>query len=221
MAHQIFSAIILDCETGGLNPNIEATCSVSLTSISLLDGTEISKYTSFIKPYGNLQYHQKAMDFTGITMVQLMKGKDVKQVVADLIEEFKKAHIAKGAVKPVLVGHNIGFDIGFIQKMFDFCKADYSKLLSCNLDGYGHYVPQSFDTMWLSRMKYNIDLAMQKYTLTACCEKNGIALTDAHDAANDVLSTKEMFLLYMNQLRNNSEGSAAVKKERKRDYWKI
>lgn len=225
MSHKIQSVIALDCETGGLNCIKNAMCSVAVSSFSLFDGTEISRYETFIQPYSDLTYDDAAMKYTGITFAQLHSGLPIKEAVKELCNQFEIANTAKTHTKkPILLGHNIGFDIGFIMKAFNFCKVDISKYLSCTMDGNGNMIPSYFDTMWLSRMKWGGDESMTKYNLGVCCEKGGVALTDAHNAMNDVVSTKELFISFMNGLRSSGgivgPGEQLIK-NRPRKYFQI
>ncbi len=221
MAHQIHTIAILDSETGGLIPTKNPMCSIGISSFSCLDGSDIGNYHSLIQPYANLVYEDKAMAYHGIKYGELLKGKSIKQVVADLCEEFIKANLQRGrTTKPILAGHNIGFDIGMLQYAFTHCKVDISKFLSCYTDGFGNQVPHSIDTRWLSTMKYGGDMSMDNYKLSYCCEKNGISLSDAHNAANDVASTKQMLILYMNQLRSNIAGEG-IERKRIREHFKL
>jgi DNA polymerase III alpha subunit (gram-positive type) len=225
--HKIQSVVTNDVETGGLNPTKNPMCSIALSSFSLADGKQISKYSTFIKPYANLTYEDAAMKYNGITYAQLNAGKDIKTVVKDLCEEFEKANTARTHTKkPVLMGHNDGFDLGFILFAFDYCKVDISKYLHCNMNHKGEMVPFVYDTMWLSRMTWGADEAMSKYNLTACCEKAGVSLTDAHDAANDVAASEALFIYFMNRLRTGGgeiggDHIEGVKKTRLRDYFQI
>lgn len=205
MAHKIQSVISIDVETGGLSPTKNPICSVALTSFSLENGVEISKFETFVQPYADLAYDDKAMEYTGIKYTQLNAGLSIKDTVKKLCEHFELANIARTHTKkPALLGHNILFDIGFIMKAFSHCRVDISKYLDCKEDGNGNMIPAHYDTMWLSRMKWGADESMTKYNLGACCEKAGVALTDAHNAMNDVVATKELFLYFMNGLRNDS-----------------
>lgn len=221
--HKIQSVICIDCETGGLSPTKNPITQIALVSFSLADGKEISRYQTYIEPYGDLEYKDEAMQYTGITYSQLLnEGRPIKTVVSELIQEFQKANIAKTHTKkPALMGHNIIFDIGFISYAFKYCKADISKVLDCKEDGYGNYIPSHYDTMWLARMKYGHDESMVKYNLTACCDRVGVSLTDAHDAMNDVLATKDLFLSFMKDLRQESSHNkeSLLKVDRPRNHF--
>lgn len=223
--HKMQSIITIDCETGGLSPIKNPICSVALSSFSLINGVEISKYETFVQPYGDLAYEDKAMEYTGITYSQLNSGLPIKEVVKELCNQFEIANIARTHTKkPALLGHNILFDIGFITKAFLHCRVDISRYLDCKIDGSGNQIPAHFDTMWLSRMKWGWDESMAKYNLNACCEKAGVVLTDAHNAMNDVIATKELFLYFMNNIRSEGGEVQSVEnviKHRPRKYFQL
>lgn len=202
-AHKIQSAICIDCETGGLSALKNPMCSIAMISFGLYDGKELGRYESYIKPYGDLSYEEKAMQYTGITYAKLNTGKTIKEVVTDLCEQFSLANPFGHTKKPILVGHNIMFDIQFITYAFNLCRVDISKYLDCKEDALGNPYPSYFDTMWLSRMKWGGDESMIKYNLDACCTKANVSLTDAHDAMNDVVATKDLFIHFMNGLRTS------------------
>lgn len=218
----IQSFIVLDCETGGLNPTKNPMCSVACSSYNLKDGQIISKFESFVQPYGDLEYEEGAMKWHGITFAQMNSGLPIEEIVEKLCEEFKKANLGGHTTKPALVGHNIGFDIGFIMKGFSFCRIDISKYLACNLDGNGNYIPATgLDTMWMSRLKWGSDPTM-KYNLNSCCTKAGVSLMDAHNAANDVAATSDLSLKFMNDLRSyNNVAVAYIVQNRPRKHFQI
>ena len=195
--------IVIDCETGGLLCRKNPITQIALQSFRLDTLEVISRYDSFIQPYNNLLLEDAAMKYTGITLGQLENGKLIQKVVEDLSIEFTKANTANSYTKkPILVGHNIPFDIGFICYAFNYCKVDISKYLDCKEDAWGNKQPVYQDTMWLSRNKWANDPKMTKFNLGACCEKAGIELTDAHAAQNDVTATKSLFIYHLNHLRS-------------------
>lgn len=224
MAHQINSVVCLDVETGGLSPIKNPICSVACISFNLFDGQEISRFETFVQPYADLKYEEAAMNYNGIKFTQLNSGLPLKEVVKKLCEQFEIAHISKNhRKKPLLMGHNIGFDKGFLMKAFALCKTDISKYFDCNEDHNGEDIPKTYDTQDLAKMKWGADVSMAKYNLTACCEKAGVSLTDAHNAMNDVVSTKELYIHFMNTLRSNSigSGSGELIKTRPRKHFQL
>lgn len=215
--------ICLDTETGGLFCRKNPITQVALQSFQLDTLTEISRFDSYIKPYNGMELEQKALDVTGITLMKLQaSGKEIKEVVGLLVEEFSKANAGNsGFKKAILLGHNITFDIGFICYAFNYCKVDISKYLDCKEDAWGNKVPTYLDTMWDSRKKWANDASMTKYNLTACCEKAGIEITDAHSAQNDVTATKALFIYLLNNLRTGGATSKESEEARFRQTFQF
>lgn len=214
--------ICLDFETGGLESNKNPITQVALQSFEISTLKEISRYKSYVQGYDELEYVQKALDVTGITFKQINEGKEVSDIVNDLCEEFKKANPSGSHTKkPVLLGHNIAFDISFLQYIFKKCKVDLSKYLQCQKDYKGDPIPLFYDTMLLSRMKWADDKEMTSFNLSSCCSKAGVDLVDAHDAHNDVTATRELFEYFTRNLRNDYTGQGSSSIARVRDTFEI
>lgn len=214
---KINSAIVIDFETGGLDCKKNPAIQVAYQAVQLDDYKLILEYSSYIQPYDGLEIQKAATDYSGITYEMMMSGLDTKRLVKKLCEDFTEANTSKNfRTKPFLVGHNIGFDIGFLLYLFNKEKVDISKFLNCN-----HGMPTSIDTILLAKQKWANDPTVSKYNLGACVAKAGIALTDAHDALNDVRATKELFFYFTNNLRTGGAISEESKAIRVRNHFKF
>ena len=75
--------IVMDCETGGLeytkNPITEIAAVILDYKMN-----KIEEFSSYIKPYDNLQYEQKALDYTNITMEMINSGETVDKIIGIL-----------------------------------------------------------------------------------------------------------------------------------------
>lgn len=215
--------VCIDVETGGKYYAQNPITQIALQSFNISDLKEISRWDSYVKGYGDLKYEDEAMKYTGITMSEVESGLTSKEAVDKLIEEFTKANTAKKHTKkPILLGHNVMFDIGFIVRLFNFHKVDISKYLhTSNVEGIE--IPHYMDTMWMSREMWGGDESMNKFTLQACCEKANVALVDAHQAQNDVSATKELFFFLTNRMRSGMDGESGgdVKRNRVRDSFQF
>lgn len=69
-----------------------------------------------------MKYEQTALDYSAITMEMLRtQGVDMKKVAGEVIAFAKRSTLSKGyQCKPVLVGQNIAFDIGFLQQLMNY-----------------------------------------------------------------------------------------------------
>lgn len=208
MKTKLNNFIVLDCETGGLDrKNQEHARLVPMTEIAAIGVSadnfhEFGRYVSKLKGQyvgeeyvgydPDLIYQPEALKFTGVTIAKLEKeGKSVKEVVTGLVEVFAMSKTGSHLHKPVIVGHNVTYDIPFIQHLFDLGKQDLGKYLSGWKDHKGTFHPHFVDTMWLSRKKWAEE--GMKHNLGALCERLGVDLFDAHGALADTVATLECF----------------------------
>lgn len=197
--------ITIDFETGGFEAYKNQATQVAAQAFRGDTFEEIGRYTAYIKPYAQelgLKYTDAALQFTGTTMADLEAGETVHKVVNELCKLFKMANTGRHvAYYPVLVGHNIDFDIPFLQFMFDYTGQDLSKYLMGKKDHKGIFRPSGIDTMWLARMHDPLKQKMENHkleTVAACC---GVELIDAHEAMADVKATTEVANYFAKSLR--------------------
>lgn len=221
MSSKIHPYIIFDFETGGLDGNIHAATEIAMLCIDGESLQEVGRYESYIKPYV-YEYTDGAMEFTGLTLEFLQaKGKDLKVVVKE-IEEWvteMKALTAGTSYrkKPVVVGHNVLFDICFLEQIFKEAKLDITKSFAHSKGWGGKIELQYIDTITMARLTWGNDSMMEKFNLGACVEKAGLEIADAHKAINDVIATKELLVYSVNRLRNDSGVETNTEKIRVRD----
>lgn len=186
--------IVFDCETGGLD---ETKNPITQYAAVVLDGRtlkEIDRWETFVKPYGDLVIEKQAIEHTMVTMSDINKGMPVKGFVATATE-FWETHRTKTKKREmgrlVPVGHNIPFDIRFLNFALSFVgKEDITEWM----------YPNFIDTFALAKLAWGIN-GEEKLNLGASCERAKIKLTDAHGAMNDVEATADLLRWYMKKLR--------------------
>ena len=181
--------LVLDCETGGLKPENNPITQVAFIVIN--DNLkEIDRYETFISPYDNLKIEQAALDATGLKIADINNGLK-KEVAQKQISDFIMKHqpTSHPSTKPIVVGHNVQFDIGFLKRLFNGYKYEFSDLVS----------PTSIDTQVLTKMRNPL---RAKLNLASCCEDIGVKLDDAHKAMNDTYATSLMFINLIRAIRN-------------------
>lgn len=200
------SYIIFDWETGGLDPKKNAVVSLAAIAIRGDNFEEIDRIDTFVKPYGNYNYVPQAMQINGATQNDLDQGMDIKELVKQIINLFIKASFTKRKdALPILVAHNVLFDWGFLQQVFDYCKQDISKYIQGKEDYYGNFIPLLIDTVIDGKRKWNReDGEIKDYKLPTCCAKAGVDLVDGHRALNDTIALKELFTHFTTCLRSQS-----------------
>lgn len=191
--------VILDCETGGLNPKQNPITQIALIAVDASSLKEIERWETIISPYGELEISTTAIDKTMVTMNDLKKGLDAKQVVSNMIRFFKAAsrNAKHPSQKPVIVGHNVSFDVAFISELFALNGKDLFEYVSDN-----NQVINQIDTLQLSRLFWGGDLVKGEdvsFTLSSCLRRAGLDLNDAHGAMNDVLATLRLFMFFRNE----------------------
>jgi DNA polymerase-3 subunit alpha (Gram-positive type) len=208
---KINSFIFLDFETGGLDPRKHAITEVAAIAIKGDTLEKIDLISKFVKPYGEYQYDDAALKATGITAEEIESGIEVKEVVSELINLFKKSDLYNNkGTKPILIAHNSAFDKGFLIQIFNYCNKlkDLEKYTYGTTDFYSNYQPEMLDSIQLAKMMWGNDEEMTSYKLSNCLNKAGIDLLDAHKAINDTIALKDMFISFVSNMRsgdNNNE----------------
>lgn len=246
---KIFTAIGLDFETGGLDCTRCACTQIAVQAIRL-DTLEIfDRYTKYIAPYHKqelgaakrkilktkrelsqpperMDYEQAALDYSDISMDTLIdQGADMKEVASDIIRFAGNSALSKGAqCKPVLIGQNILFDVGFLTQLMNYAglTKEYEKAFAGKKDFYGNFQPLYLDTIVLSRLALAGDSTMTSYKLEMIAQRMGVELDDAHDADADIAATLDIVRVLSGRMRNNeSSPSGLTKHEKTRDHFKI
>ena len=235
---KIYTAIGLDFETGGLDPVRCACTQIALEAIRLDTLEVFDRYNCYIAPYckqelgaarrkvlrtkheqaqpsERMDYEPRALEYSGITMERLeAQGIDLKEVAENVIRFAQGATLSKGVqCKPVLIGQNIAFDIGFLTQLMSYAgKTDF----------YGNFQPLYLDTILLARLALGADPEIMSYKLELVAERLGIELDDAHDAGADVTATLDIVRVCAARMRN-SEGPTpnGAQKEKTRNHFLI
>ena len=208
MAHKN-NYIVLDCETGGLsadkNPITQFACIV-LDPKTL---KELHRFETFVQGYADLKHEAEALRFTGIKMQDIESGITVNELVTKLREisdEFKVGRMPH--TRPLIVGHNVPFDITFIKKAFEIVsKHKYRKTYPEDV---------FFDTMQLSRLRWVDEFTPSDnlLNLKTCCDRADIELVNAHSAMGDVEATVQLFKYFIQSMKsgpNNQQGPTKTK----------
>lgn len=247
--NRIYTAIGLDFETGGLDPVRCACTQIALEAIRLNTLEVFDRYAAYIaqyckqelgaarrkvlrskhelaQPTERMDYEPRALEYSGITMERLeAQGVDLKEVAGAVLRFAERATLSKGTqCKPVLIGQNITFDIGFLTQLMSYAglTKEYEKTFAGKTDFYGNFQPLYLDTILLARLALAADTGVTSYKLELVAERLGIELDDAHDAGADVAATLEIVRVCAARMRN-SEGAVTetAPKEKTRNHFLI
>jgi len=176
--------LVLDVETGGLNPNQTPITEIAFNIYDPKTYKLIESYQTYVKPYNGLVVDPKVLAKTQVTMHDIEGGKTIDIMMKEITEIWSKYNKVKKN-KLVIVGHNITFDIKFIQYAFEYKVANIWDFLD----------ESHFCTMRLMKLaeRKHKDADKLLYNLTACCDRMGISLKAAHGASADIQATFELF----------------------------
>lgn len=199
--------IVFDTETGGFDPTENPIIEIAMIA---LDGTslkEIERYETLIKPYDDLIVTKEALKANGLNMSDVHENGLIKTAAYKEITQFIKKLNPKSNKfnKPILVGHNVQFDIDMMEMFFYLNKES-------NL--YDFVNRQTICTM-VEAKRMGIEDSL---SLSSLCEKLGIVLNNAHKAMPDTLATAEAFRKLTFALRGDfgDVGSSTKKKDKSR-----
>lgn len=251
VVQKIYTGIVLDFETGGLDPTRCACTQIALQAVRFDTWEVLDRYVGYLYPYNKqeivpsrrkvlrskrelentqsgvlMDYETVALNYSGITMEKLYDaGHDIREVAAAVIRMARGATLSKGPqCKPVLIGQNIPFDIGFLQQLMNYTGMvkEFEGAFAGSKDFYGNFQPHYVDTLHLARLALAHDPEVTSYKLELLCEQLGIELDDAHDAEADVTATLQVAQVCSARMRSSSTaGTETGKKDKTRNHFKI
>jgi DNA polymerase III subunit epsilon len=165
--------LVIDTETGGLDPAEHAI--MSLAAVVYHDGHIDESVAWLIE------------DPTGVKTVNATNlngldgcGDSPWKVVTEL-KQLLLRHDMRGKV--TLAGHNLPFDVGFLQRLYRLADADYDKQFN-----YGGLCTKTAALLLEQAGRLKIDNS----SLVTVCEALGITVDASHDALADALNTAQV-----------------------------
>ena len=162
--------VVFDLETTGFSP--EKNKIIEFGAVKVENGEITGRFSEFVNPGIPIPY--RITQLTGIND-DMVLGADPIDKVLDRSLEFSK--------DCVLVGHNVGFDIGFVRE---------------NCKRLGHECPfTTMDTLGIARALLP---GHAKYTLDAVAKILGVSLDNHHRAVDDAECTAGIFRKFLPML---------------------
>ncbi len=204
--------VVLDCETGGLDATKNPILEIALVILDT-DLNEVLRYETYIKPYDSLEVTKEALRANGIKMQEVEKsGISKKEAQANIVSVLRKSmggshHPSR---RPVVVGHNINFDIDFLIEFFKGSKFNWKDLV------YDIYIDTQADAKRAFPNAPNLQLG-------TCCEMAGVKLIGAHRAMPDTLATADLFRFFCGKLstKNTQKEEAKISKLKTRKTFQF
>lgn len=161
------SYTVIDCETTGLDPR-GGDQIIALGAVRIVNGRILHReiFDSFVRPTRPISEASQAVH--GITP-DMLRGKPTIEAVLPRFHRFVE--------DTVIVGHNVGFDLRFLQIEGDACGLRFDA--------------PSLDTLLLECI---LNPNQEDKSLEGIAARFGIRATGRHTALGDALTTAEVFL---------------------------
>ncbi|MBU2576717.1 MAG: 3'-5' exonuclease [Nanoarchaeota archaeon] len=173
--------LVIDTETTGLSPNINKTLTVGLLLIDVeKDFLDILDSSHVFVKHDNYNTTKEAMTVNKIDLVQHELHAVPQKKACHQINRF----IEKNVLHEIpLVGHNIAFDRGFLNSLFDQGETFHK---------FNH---ESEDTMWMWRnlQRKNLVPWNLRSNLQTIADFFKIDYTKSHDALADCEITAQVY----------------------------
>lgn len=187
--------LYFDTETTGTDPKVNEITQIA--GIIEIDGKAVDQFNLRCQPTNWEAIQPEALETTGIGIEQLKTFPEPKVMARELLLIFDR-HIDKynKADKFYPAGHNVSFDLDFLQSFF-----------IKHISKYGSGTYQNWRALD-SRVMANFMFATGKYDeqeipnvkLETLCNHYDIEI-DAHDALSDIQATKALIKQYMDIMK--------------------
>ena len=178
--------VIFDVETTGLSP-IGGDRIIELAALKIENLAPVAHFHSFINPHREIS--SGAFAVNGITAEMLADSPSAREILPDLLDFLGE---------DILVGHNIKFDLAFLQREIFLAKLSWKEN------------PTAICTVKMSRAFLP---EIGRYPLWLIAQTLGIEASQEHRALSDVHLTWEVFrrLLALAQRRDINESETLAR----------
>ena len=166
--------IVFDIETTGFSSIRDSI--IEIGAVKVQDGRIVDRFSTFVNPKRPIPF--EITNLTSITDEMVMDSPGIETILPQFLE-----FVGDG----VLVAHNAGFDVGFIEQN---CR-------NLGLDDHFIYV----DTVALARVLLP---TLSKYKLNIVAKALNISLENHHRAVDDAGATAEIFVKFVEMLKKDN-----------------
>lgn len=166
--------VVFDLETTGFSSIKDKI--IEIGAVKVVKGEIIDSFSTFVNPERPIPF--EITKLTSITDEMVLEYPNIETILPQFLEFVGDA---------VLVAHNAGFDVGFIEQ-------------NCRYQDIGpHFV--SVDTVALARVLLP---TLSKYKLNVVAKALGISLENHHRAVDDAGATAEIFVKFIQMLKERN-----------------
>ncbi|PVZ69807.1 ribonuclease T [Pelagibaculum spongiae] len=186
-----FLPVVIDVESGGFNAKKDALLEIAAVIVHMNDDGDLEPAETIhfhVEPFEGANIDKAAIDFNGIDpwhpfRFAIKEDKAIEQIFAPVRAAIK----ASGCTRAVLVGHNAGFDLGFVHAAAERAKIKRNPF----------HPFSTLDTAALSGLVYG------QTVLARAVRAAGIHFDakEAHSAKYDTVKTAELFCALVNRYK--------------------
>lgn len=179
--------LVVDVETGGLDPAIHSILEVGF---AVIDGDQVVDRFYVYVNEPNITLTAGAMEANQIEMLQIWReGYAPQQAVEAILKFMRKWGFYD---KVVLVGANVKFDVGFLQRLWRLGGRNYDSTFS----------HRTIDVQSIGAALNDAGrLVLPSISLSSLCSILGVQNREAHEAMADAVATAEVYLKQLEMLR--------------------
>ena len=163
--------VVFDLETTGFSPIQDKI--IEIGAVKVEDGKITEKFSTFVNPRVPIPF--RITQLTSITDAMVMDAPGIETALPKFLEFIKGA---------VLVAHNAGFDVGFIEQ-------------NCRYQDMPPYFT-SVDTVAMARILLP---TLSRFKLNIVAKALNISLENHHRAVDDAGATAEIFVKFVKMLK--------------------
>ena len=184
-----FFPVVVDVETAGFNAASDALLEIAAVSLKFDDQGYLRPATSWhfhVAPFEGANIEQSSIEFNGIDPFNPLRGAvSEKEALTNIFAGIRSEQKAAECQRSVLVGHNPGFDMGFVMAASERIKAKRNPF----------HPFTTFDTATLAGM------AVGQTVLAKACQVAKVEFDNeqAHSALYDTEKTAELFCFIINR----------------------
>lgn len=166
------SYVVFDLETTGFSPVVDRI--IEIGAVRVEKGQITDRFSTFVNPQIPIPF--KIENLTGISDDMVMSAPFIEDVLSDFLE------FCEGSV---LVAHNAGFDMSFIEQ-------------NCERQGMKREFT-SADTVAMARFLLP---GLNRFKLDTVAKALGVSLDNHHRAVDDAACTAEIFVRFVKMLKD-------------------
>ncbi|MEE9451194.1 MAG: ribonuclease T [Gammaproteobacteria bacterium] len=193
-----FLPVVVDVETGGLNPNNDALLEIAIVLLEMDEAGLLhcgKTHACHVKPFAGANLDPAALKLNKIDPGHPFRfAVEEKIALTEIFQPVQQAVESSHCQRAVLVGHNAWFDLLFIKAAVQRCKIDNNPFHSFT----------TFDTATLAAVFYG-QTVLAKAVRAAKLKFNR---DEAHSAIYDAECTAKLFCKMVNQWQTSTTSSS-------------